>query len=259
MKNILNSSFGEKWRKYFNGAALPIVFFYSDDERYAALLQPKPTRASGLYCLMGQLNAARRGEDLAFSKDTIGCFGGLRYAGYKTTYSPDFKYFLSCGIPGKMEGERYKKSPEIVERIIREMPPRKAEAKYIVFKRWDRVGEDESPQVVVFYGRPDVIAGLFTLANFRNAGDHGVVTPFSSGCGVVIGQPMTEAKKENPRAVLGLFDPSARPFIEGNTLTIAVPIKKFLEMAEDVDESFLITPTWDKVLHRIKKDSAGDS
>jgi len=28
---------------------------------------------------------------------------------------PHFEYFLSCGIPGKLEGERYKKSPELVK------------------------------------------------------------------------------------------------------------------------------------------------
>lgn len=27
---------------------------------------------------------------------------------------PNFEYFLSCGIPGKLEGERYKKTPELV-------------------------------------------------------------------------------------------------------------------------------------------------
>jgi len=253
MDEKLKNSFIKKWKRYFNGAALPVVFFYTDDERYAALLRLKPARASGLYCLIGQLSAARQGEDIAFSRDTIGCFGGMRYAGYATTYSPDFKYFLSCGIPGKMEGERYKKSPEIVDQIINDAPRREAEAKYIVFKRWDRIAEHESPQVVVFFGSPDVIAGLFTLANFRNATDQGIVAPFSSGCGSIIGLPMTEAGSHSPRAVLGMFDISARPFVEENILTVAIPMKKFLEMEEDMDESFLITPAWEKVLRRINK------
>lgn len=33
---------------------------------------------------------------------------------------PDFEYFLSCGIPGKMEGEPDKKSPELVKEIMQE-------------------------------------------------------------------------------------------------------------------------------------------
>ena len=32
--------------------------------------------------------------------------------------SPTFDYFLSCGIPGTVEGERYKKSPELVRAFV---------------------------------------------------------------------------------------------------------------------------------------------
>ncbi len=39
---------------------------------------------------------------------------------------PDFEYFLSCGIPGKLEGERYKKSPEMVKEYLKHTPATKA-------------------------------------------------------------------------------------------------------------------------------------
>ena len=47
---------------------------------------------------------------------------------------PNFEYFLSCGIPGELEGERYKKSPEIVLEFMKKAPCFKAPARYTVFK-----------------------------------------------------------------------------------------------------------------------------
>jgi hypothetical protein len=48
-----------------------------------------------------------------------------------------------------------------------------------------------------------------------------------------------------------MFDVSARPFVPAGTLSFAVPIKKFLTMVANMEESFLITQSWDKVRRRI--------
>jgi len=253
MDKKLQQDLAKKWRKYFGGAELPVTFFYSDDEKYAKFLRPESgPGGSATHCIIGVLKAARRGQTVAFSKETIGCQGGARYSGYSTGLRPKFKYFLSCGIPGEMEGERYKKTPEIVEALMRESPQIMAPAKYLVFKRWDKVEEAETPIVVVFFAEPDVLSGLFTLANFRSANPFSVMTPFSAGCGSIIGYPFLESHTPNPRAVIGMFDPSARPHVGENTLSFAAPMKKFAEMVEDMDESFLITPTWKRILKRMK-------
>ncbi len=253
MDKIFQQDFVDKWKKYFGGAELPLAFFYSDDERYAEFVRPMMRRSeTGAHCIISVLGAARKGKTIAFSKTTMGCPGGARYSGYSTKLRPKFKYFLSCGIPGEMEGERYKKTPEIVEALMKESPQIMAPAKYLVFKRWDKVEEAESPIVVVFFARPDILSGLFTLANFRSANPFSVMTPFSAGCGSIIGYPFLESHTPNPRAVIGMFDLSARPHIEEDRLSFAAPMKKFAEMVEDMDESFLITPTWKRILKRIK-------
>jgi hypothetical protein len=197
------------------------------------------------------LSLARKGKPIAFSKETMGCQGGARYSGYVTGLRPQFKYFLSCGIPGEMEGERYKKTPEIVEESMKETPQIMAAGKYLVFRRWDKVEADETPLVVNFFTKPDVLSGLFTLANFRSSNPHSVMTPFSAGCGSIIGYPLLESHMPNQRAVIGMFDPSARPHVGENILSFAAPLKKFGEMVEDMDESFLITPTWKRILKRM--------
>jgi hypothetical protein len=53
-----------------------------------------------------------------------------------------------------------------------------------------------------------------------------------------------------------MFDVSARPFVEPNTLTFAMPTKLFLTLLENQDESFLITESWKKVRERIAKQRA---
>jgi hypothetical protein len=252
MDKAFQQDFLKKWGKYFGGAEVPLVFFYSDDEKYAKFLRPiSGRRGTAQPCVIALLRLARKGKPIAFSKETIGCQGGARYSGYATGLRPKFKYFLSCGIPGEMEGERYKKTPEIVEESMKETPQIIAAGKYLVFRRWDKVEADETPLVVNFFAKPDVLSGLFTLANFRSSNPHSVMTPFSAGCGSIIGYPLLESHMPNQRAVIGMFDPSARPHVGENILSFAAPLKKFGEMVEDMDESFLITPTWKRILKRM--------
>jgi hypothetical protein len=166
---------------------------------------------------------------------------------------PDFEYFLSCGIPGKMEGERYKKSPEIVkESMKRHMPVMKAPGRYIVFKRWDRLEKSANPEVVIFFAKPDVLAGLFTLASFDETEQNMVIAPFGSGCATIVQYPYLEIKSQNPKAIIGMFDVSARPFVPRDTLTFAAPMSKFTRMINNMEESFLITTSWARVQKRIK-------
>ncbi|GAB4338594.1 MAG: DUF169 domain-containing protein [Candidatus Abyssubacteria bacterium] len=236
-----------KWKRYFNGAELPFVFFYSDNERYSENLKP----VSGHVCMIGQLGLVRKGQTLAFTRETIGCFGGVRNAGFPSETFPQFRFFLSCGIEGELEGERYKKTPELVDRYVEDMPVPPAKGMYIVFKRWDKIEEGDAPEVAVFFAPPDVLSGLFTLANFRAADPQAVITPFCSGCGSIISYPLAEREKKTPRAVIGMFDVSARPFVKEHILSFAVPMAKLNEMVEDMDQSFLITNSWKKVHRRL--------
>ena len=82
---------------------------------------------------------------------------------------PNFEYFLSRGIPGTLEGEWYKKSPELVKEFEKRKPKFTAPTRNIVFKRWDRLGEKDDPAVIIFFAPTDVLSGLFTLANFDEA------------------------------------------------------------------------------------------
>jgi uncharacterized protein (DUF169 family) len=235
------------WKKYFDEAELPITFYYSDEAGNAKVVEPP----SGHRCLIDDLARVREGESLCFQTESVGCSGGKRYLGFTHELMPNFEYFLSCGIPGKLEGERYKKSPELVKEFLKNAPEFHAPAKYVVFKRWDKLEEADNPDVVIFFARPDVLSGLFTLANFDEPEPEGVFAPFAAGCGSIGQYPYLENQSDRPRCVLGMFDVSARPFAPSDTLTFAAPINKFLRMIEDMEESFLITSSWGKVHKRI--------
>ena len=251
MDKELKERFLQSWNRYFPGAELPIGFYYS----HAAEPKALATVPKGHRCVVGDLAKVRHGKTLCFNTQTIGCGGGKRYLGFENKLAPNFEYFLSYGIPGKLEGERYKKSPEMVKEIMKHQTPSKAPEDYIIFKRWDKMGEGDHPSVVIFFASPDVLSGLFTLANFDELQPNGVITPFCAGCASIVDYPYKELKSSEPRAVLGMFDVSARPCVPSTVLTFAVPWPKFVRMVDNVKESFLITKSWNKVRTRMKRDN----
>ncbi len=247
MEMRLKEKFMEQWKKYFNSPELPITCFYTDQEDGVELV----TAPSGHQCLIGVLAKVRKGTSLRFAPDSVGCHGGKRYLGFADQIMPNFEYFLSCGIPGKLEGERYKKTPELVMEFMKQTPAFKAPAKYIVFKRWDMLESFDEPEIVTFFAQADTLSGLFTLANFAEPEPDGVYAPFCAGCASIVQYPYLERESERPRAILGMFDVSARPYVPKDTLTFAVPMNKFSGMVEDMDESFVIATDWQKVKKRI--------
>ena len=244
----LKQKFLGLWKKYFNDSELPITVYFSDNDNGVEKVIPQ----KGWSCLICELANIRNGKLLCYSEKDFKCGGAQRYLGFAPEMRKNFEYFLSCGIPGEMDGERYKQTPEIVletQKIMKILP---SKDKYVIFKRWDKLEEIDEPDVVIFFAKPDVLSGLFTLANFdRVEPDGGVFTPFGAGCGSIIHYAYLEKDKEKPRAVLGMFDPSARPCVPENMLTFSVPMKRFTEMINYMEESFLITDTWKTVKERI--------
>jgi uncharacterized protein (DUF169 family) len=255
MEMEIKEEFIRLWKKYFNGASLPITFYYTDEVVSAE--EVKST--SGHRCVICDLSNVRNGKSLYFSSDSVGCGGGKRYLGFVEEIMPNFEYFLSCGIPGKLEGERYKKTPELVKEAMKRLPQFRAPARFIVFKRWDSLEESDEPEVVIFFAQPDILSGLFTLANFDESEPEGVFAPFAAGCGSIVQYPYLEKDSPHPRGVLGMFDVSARPCVPQEVLTFSLPMNKFLRMIENMEESFLITDSWSKVKRRINRVEKGSN
>ena len=248
MDIVARDKFLTLWKKYFNNAELPITFYYTDQDN-----RTKPDKPGFLpSCIITAMASVRAGQTLSVDSESVKCFGGRRYLGFSKEIKPDFDYFLSCGIPGKTRGERYVKSPEMVRQITKNTPAFTAPGKFAVFKRWDKLETEDTPEVVIFFAIPDVLSGLFTLARFDETDRGAVQTPFGSGCASIIQYPYLEQASEHPKVVIGMFDPSARSFVPKDVLTLAAPMKKFIKMVDNMEESFLITGSWQKIQRRIK-------
>ncbi|MDI6762784.1 MAG: DUF169 domain-containing protein [Thermodesulfobacteriota bacterium] len=239
----------EPFRKTLGLKESPLGIYYTDKKPGGV------TPKEGIHgCMIGLLqNVRKKGVTVYFDKTHFGCPGGAYYMGFFESPRPNIEFFLSCGIPGQMEGERYIKTPELAKEYFGKMKPRRAPATYCVFKPIEQFQDEINPEVVVFFASPDTLSGLFTLTNYALERTDAVYTPFGSGCGTILTHPLKEADQEKPRAVLGMFDVSARPMVEKEVLTLAMPYCVFLKLLENVSGSFLETESWKKVHQRMQK------
>jgi len=192
-------------------------------------------------CLVALLKAVERGKVAAVSGDA-GCFGGRFYCGFSGAPRPEQADYVS-------NIEHYIKTPELCTKIWSEFPPPPAAGKWLIFQRLADYRDGLEPEVAIFLAKPDSIAGLHFLACY-DKGIDGVTASFASGCGSIIAFPRTEARQGTHRAVLGLFDPSARATEDPAVLSFAVDAARLKEMAANVGESFLQHEAWKKIKDR---------
>jgi hypothetical protein len=50
-----------------------------------------------------------------------------------------------------------------------------------------------------------------------------------------------------------MFDVSARPCVPPNVLTFAMPMPRLVQLVDNMDESFLITASWQAVQRRLTR------
>jgi uncharacterized protein (DUF169 family) len=250
-ERTMNQFSEELWKQFRETLGLkesPLGIYYTNEKPEGV------TPKEGVHaCMIGLLqNVRKKGEIIYFDKSHFGCPGGAYYMGFFESPRPNLEYFLSCGIPGEMEGERYIKTPERAREYFARMIPRRAPATYCVFKPVEQFQSGTEPEVIAFFASPDILSGLFTLTNYALERTDAIYAPFSSGCGTILTYPLKEAGKEQPHAILGMFDVSARPMVEKDILTLAMPFSIFLKLLENVADSFLQTESWKKVRNRIQ-------
>lgn len=247
METTLRDRFTNLWETYFPGAELPVTFEYSESTQGIPVL-PAP---EGHRCIIAQLVRPRRGESICMQASSVSCRGGKRYTNFADQMFPGFECFIAHNEQGA--GERYKQTPELTAEYIQQLPVLPIKGENLIFKRWDKLQESDAPEVVIFFATADVISGLSTLVCFDNIQPDAIITPFGAGCTSIIYYPYREQLNGTNRAVLGLFDPSARKCIKDNLLSLAIPFNKFKTIVSQMEESFLKTDTWEVIKKRIGK------
>lgn len=100
------------------------------------------------------------------------------------------------------------------------------------------------------------MAGLLGLAEYARAED-ALIAPFGSGCSTLVTYPLAEGKRALPRAVLGIFDPSARPDLAPEELSFAAPLALWEEILGNAEDSFLSTLAWARLRTRAQEGGGG--
>ena len=233
-------------------------------------------------CVMWLAAAAAKGKSAVADVKTFGCFGGGVGLGFGNQYKnfpggeEGFCHFLSSGNADReggpqlaekikpfmtaesydhfLHGERYIKSPALVEKFVKNLPMTDIPEKYVVFQPLEKIDlAQEKPQTVVFFVNPDQLSALTVLANYGRDDNENVIIPYAAGCQTIGIYPYREAKSSKPRAVVGLTDLSARVYIRKqlnnpNLMTFATPFVLFEEMEQNVSVSFLERQTWQSLI-----------
>jgi uncharacterized protein (DUF169 family) len=248
----------------------PMGIFYTD-EKPADGFSPKPmdlpTREKEMKneidwqavftqfsCVIGNIWRARKKKTTAyFSAEQFGCPGGAFWLGFLKPQTETIIHYVSTGIPNRMEGEFYCDSPDNLRQIFEYVDPRPASHKFCIFKPLSSFTEEEHPELVAFFVRPEALSGLHQLAAFVTNDPEVVVSPWSAACGSLVAWPLHYLSKGLNKAVIGGWDPSARKFFKTDELSFTVPFSMFTEMANRFDESFLKTNTWANVQKKIAR------
>jgi len=241
-------------------------------------------------CVMMMLAAAARGRQAVFDRETFGCPGGGTGLGFGNRYKDfpggeeGFCHFLSGGYEGweqgmqvvetvkpfvreelyddLLHGERYTKTPALVRSFLDTLPMTDVPFDYVVFTPLGQVDEaHEAPTTIVFLADTDQLSALVVLANYARESAESVIIPYAAGCQSIGIYPFQEALSEQPRAVVGLVDISARVQIKrqlrDDLMSFAVPLAMFREMESNVPGSFLQRNTW-KELMELKAAGRGE-
>ena len=207
-------------------------------------------------CVMGNIWLARKKHRAAFiSTEEYGCPGGVFYCSMMKPNLRFIENYVTTGFEGTpIHGERYLPSPEAMRKFLKTVNPRKAPAKYCIFKPLSLFADGEEPEFVIFFARPEVLTGLFTLTTFTTGDVDCVASPFGAGCTNMISWPLYYKEQGMEKAVLGGLDPSARKFMKTDEMTFTVSLPLYRKMLAALPESmFNVDGVWKEVRKKVAR------
>lgn len=207
-------------------------------------------------CVMGNIWLARKKKAAAFiSTEEYGCVGGAYYCSMMKPHLRFIEHYVSTGFEGTpIGGERYMPGPDAMRKFMEKVNPRKAPAKYCVFKPLSHFTDAEQPEFIIFFARPEVLCGLFIQATFATGDMECVASPFGAGCTNLIGWPLYYKQQGVEKAVIGGLDPSARKFMKTDEMTFTIPLTMYEKMLATLPDSMFTHETdWSGVRKKVDR------
>lgn len=188
--------------------------------------------------------AAKCGKTSIVQKG-FGCVGGQWWSGFSPRAPKGLTFFLSKGREGIFggRGERFKKDTKVASRLFKDPGPVKLtlNTKYIVFKRLKEISDEQKIEYVLFFIEPKNMAQFSTIANYSRHIPNVFRAPAGSGCMSILSYPLL-MEKEEPDAIMGMWDMFARRFLPKNILSLSIRRWFAEDLAKDIPESFLAYP-----------------
>jgi hypothetical protein len=252
----------------------PIVLIKTDEKPKNAI---EPKAHSHGSCLMVYLNKVIFDrKTLVFERDTVSCKGGLTGLGFGNGFNTMddgidiYSSFLSTGLRDAKNKQAYQKfcdeKPLAVRNMFEEgeriytdydrayeftsgkVPIYNNKEKYVVFKPFEDLNDDEVSDSVIFILNPVELSVLIQFDTSLRDEINYTMTPQSSACQSIGIYVFNEAEKDDPHGVLGLLDLAGRRVmnepIKSQYFTYAVPWKLYQKYLDNAEYSYLDGPVW---------------
>lgn len=212
----------------------PAMGWYYSDEKIENAFVFKHKR---WVCMFMYINIViKKNKPMEFSKDyNHACCGPAEYFGFIELTGEDGA-FIS-------ETENFKKNIPLAQDYYKESLKQihKPKAKYLYLDKMRNIDDSKKVEVVnLFPSDYKVLTLLSGLSGYdRSSNSNNVLAPFASGCQSMFTVPYDEGFKDEPASVIGLMDALVRNHIPDDMLTFSVPTKRFAELADNIECSWL--------------------
>lgn len=213
-------------------------------------------------CVVPLLVSAAKGNIVSMNEESCNCPGGAVGCGFGdgfTRLNPNIHMMLSQGFgedtPEEMpiflkEGERFFCDAELAMRWRKELPYNERAYPRIVFapmSRWNEIG---TPDIVYVFAKPDQISALVIMLGSYNGKALNTIAPFGAACHSIV-YAVEQMEKEEPMAVMGLFDISQRYAHLSEYLSMTMPYDLWVGLSKDINKSCLTTHAWREIEKRL--------
>lgn len=233
------------------------IFFGNIDTK--SELEAMPEKRN---CVIPFVMAAAKGKITSMNESGCTCPGGAVGACFGdgfTRLNPNIHKMLSQGLGAKApegappmvkEGERFFCDETIAINWRNNMPYSEKAYPRILFAPLSRWAEVGTPDLVYIFANADQIAALVTMQGFHNGKAVNTLAPFGAACHSIV-YAAEQMDKEEPYAIMGLFDISQRSAAIKDYLSLTVPYRLWENMTQDLEKSCLTTHSWRNIEKRL--------